>query len=142
VNPRVPYAHSLRKTLLSSLNRSEGSQRALYKGESLVVRVKNNYRSILNAYDAGKEAKTLLSSLNKSEGSQRALYGGESLIIRVNSYRSILNAYDAGREAIWIYLGFRRRRVASYLTPDTTRRCESIISSGCEQPALRALAKG
>jgi hypothetical protein len=45
---------SLHETLLSSLNRSEGSQRALCGGESLVVRV-NGFRSILNAYDAGKE---------------------------------------------------------------------------------------
>jgi hypothetical protein len=46
---------SLHKTLLNFLNRSEGSQRALCEGESLIVRV-NDYRSILNAYDAGKEA--------------------------------------------------------------------------------------
>jgi hypothetical protein len=72
---------------------------ALRGGESLVVRV-NGYRSILNAYDTGKEAETFFSSLNKSEGTQRALCGGESLIVRVNSHRSILNAYDAGREAI------------------------------------------
>jgi hypothetical protein len=70
---------------------------------------------------------TLLNSLDRSEGSQRASRGGESLVVRVNGYRSILDAYDAGREALWIYLGFRRRRIASYLTPDTTRRCESII---------------
>jgi hypothetical protein len=85
---------------------------------------------------------TLLSFLDRSKGSQRAPRGGESLVVRVNGYRSILNAYDAGKEAIWIHLGFRRRRVASYLTPDTTRRCESIIPFGCEQPALRVLAKG
>jgi hypothetical protein len=42
------------ESLLNSLNRSEGSQRALYKGESLIARV-NGYRSILNAYDAGRE---------------------------------------------------------------------------------------
>jgi hypothetical protein len=105
MNPRVRCRRvrcrrdSLHKTLLSSLNRSKGSQRALCGGESLVVRV-NGCRSILNAYDAGREAKTLLSSLNRSEGSQRALYGGKSLVIRVNGHRSILNAYDAVREAI------------------------------------------
>jgi hypothetical protein len=105
MNPRVRCRRvrcrrdSLHKTLLNSLNRSEGSQRALCGGESLIVRV-NGYCSILDAYDAGREAKTLLSSLNRSEGSQRALCGGESLIIRVNGHRSILDAYDAGREAI------------------------------------------
>jgi hypothetical protein len=102
VNPRVRCKRdSLHKTLLSSSDRSEGSQRALCGGESLVVRVDvNGYRSILNAYDAGKEAETFLSSLNRSEGSQRALYGGESLIVRVNGHRSILNAYNAGKKAI------------------------------------------
>jgi hypothetical protein len=55
MNPRVQYAYSLRETLLSSSDRSEGSQRALCGGESLVVRV-DGYRSILDAYDAGREA--------------------------------------------------------------------------------------
>jgi hypothetical protein len=107
VNPRVRCRRvrcrrdSLHETLLSSLDRSEGSQRAPRGGESLVVRVNvNGYRSILDAYDAGREAKTFLSSLDRSEGSQRALCGGESLVVRVNGHRSILNAYDAGREAI------------------------------------------
>jgi hypothetical protein len=101
VNPRVRCKRdSLHKTLSSS-DKSEGSQRALCGGESLVVRVNvNGYRSILNAYDAGKKAETFLSSLNRSEGSQRALYGGESLIVRVNGHRSILNAYNAGKKAI------------------------------------------
>jgi hypothetical protein len=105
VNPRVRCRRvrckrdSLHETLLSSSNRSEGSQRASCGGESLIVRV-NDYRSILDAYDAGRETETLLSSLNRSEGSQRAPCGGESLIVRVDSYRSILNAYDAGRETI------------------------------------------
>jgi hypothetical protein len=105
VNPRVRCSRvrcrrdSLHETLLSSLNRSKGSQRALCGGESLVVRV-DGRRSILNAYDAGKEAKTLLSSLDRSKGSQRAPCGGESLIVRVDGHRSILNAYDAGKEAI------------------------------------------
>jgi hypothetical protein len=45
----------LHKTLLSSLNKSKGFQRALCGGESLIVRV-NGYCNILNAYDAGKEA--------------------------------------------------------------------------------------
>jgi hypothetical protein len=44
-----------RPTLLSSSDRSEGSQRAPCGGESPVVRV-DSYRSILNAYDAGREA--------------------------------------------------------------------------------------
>jgi hypothetical protein len=116
VNPTriIRAIHCVRLCLALQIDRSEGSQRAPCGGESLVVRV-DDYRSILDVYDAGREA---------------------------DSYRSILNAYDAGREAIWIYLGFHRRRVASYLTPDTTRRCESIIPSGCEQPALRLLAKG
>jgi hypothetical protein len=92
---------SLHKTFLSSLNRSEGSQRASRGGESLVIRVNiNGYCSILDAYNAGKETETFLSSLNRSEGFQRVLYGGENLIIRVNSYRSILNAYNAGKETI------------------------------------------
>jgi hypothetical protein len=92
---------SLHKIFLSSLNRSKGSQRAPHKGESFIIRVNvNGYRSILNAYDAGREAETFLSSLNRSKGFQRALCGGESLIIRVNGHRSILNAYDAGKEAI------------------------------------------
>ena len=55
MNPRVQYAHSLRETLLSSSDRSEGSQRAPRGGESLVVRV-DGYHSILDAYDAGREA--------------------------------------------------------------------------------------
>jgi hypothetical protein len=63
---------SLHKTLLNSLNKSEGSQRASRGGESFVVRV-NSYRSILNAYNAGREAEIFLSSLNRSEGSQRVL---------------------------------------------------------------------
>jgi hypothetical protein len=55
VNPRVKCRRdSLHKTLLSSSDRSEGSQRAPCEGESLVVRV-DDYRSILNAYDAGRE---------------------------------------------------------------------------------------
>jgi hypothetical protein len=58
---------SLHETLLNSLDRSEGSQRAPRGGESLVVCV-DGYRSILNAYDAGREAETLLSFLNRSEG--------------------------------------------------------------------------
>jgi hypothetical protein len=106
VNPRVRCRRvrcrrdSLHETLLNSLNRSEGSQQAPCGGESLVVRV-GGCRSILNAYDAGKEAETLLSSSDdRSEGSQRAPCGGESLVVRVNGYRSILDAYDAGREAI------------------------------------------
>jgi hypothetical protein len=109
VNPRVQCRRdSLHETLLSSLDRSEGSQRAPRGGESLVVRVDvNGYRSILDASDAGREAETLLGSLNRSEGSQRALCGGESLVVRVNGYRSILDAYDTGREAIWIHLSFR-----------------------------------
>jgi hypothetical protein len=80
VNPRVQCStrDSLRETFLSSLNRSEGFQRTLYGGESPVVRI-NSYRSILNAYDAGREAKTLLSSSDRSEGSQRSSCGGESL---------------------------------------------------------------
>jgi hypothetical protein len=43
------------ETLFNSLNRSKGFQRALCEGESLIVRV-NGYRSILDAYDTGKEA--------------------------------------------------------------------------------------
>jgi hypothetical protein len=109
MNPRVQCRRdSLHETLLSSSDRSKGSQRAPRGGESLVVRVNvDGYRSILNASDAGREAKTFLGSLNRSEGSQRAPCGGESLVVRVNGYRSILDAYDTGREAIWIYLGFR-----------------------------------
>jgi hypothetical protein len=57
---------SSHKNFLSSLNRSEGSQRASRGDKSLIIRV-NGYRSVLNAYDAGKEAETFLSSLNKSE---------------------------------------------------------------------------
>jgi hypothetical protein len=110
VNPRVQCSthDSLHETFLSSSDRSEGSQRAPRGGESLVVRVRvDGYRSILDAYDAGKEAETLLSSSDRSEGSQWAPCGGESLVVRVDGYRSILDAYDAGREAIWIHLGFR-----------------------------------
>jgi hypothetical protein len=59
---------SSHKILLSSLDRFEGSQRALRGDESLIVRV-NGYRSVLDAYDTGKEAETFLSSLNRSEGS-------------------------------------------------------------------------
>jgi hypothetical protein len=95
----ILHAPQQHETLLNSLDRSEGSQRASRGGESLVAHV-DGYRSVLNAYDTGKEAKTLLSSLNRSEGSQRVLRGGESLVVRVNGYRSILNTYDAGREAI------------------------------------------
>jgi hypothetical protein len=43
------------ETLFNSLNRSKDSQRASCGGKSLIVRV-NSYRSILNAYDTGKEA--------------------------------------------------------------------------------------
>jgi hypothetical protein len=58
VNPRVRCRRdSLHETLFSSLNRSKGSQRALCGGESLIVRV-DGYRSILDAYDAGREAAT------------------------------------------------------------------------------------
>jgi hypothetical protein len=58
MNPRVQCRRdSLHETFLSSLNRYEGSQRASRGGESLVVRV-NGYRSILNAYNAGREAET------------------------------------------------------------------------------------
>jgi hypothetical protein len=55
MNSRVQYANSLRETFLNSSDRSEGFQRALRRGKSLVVRV-DGYRSILNAYDAGREA--------------------------------------------------------------------------------------
>jgi hypothetical protein len=56
INPRVRCRRdSLHETLLSSLNRSEGSQRAPCGGESLIVRV-NGYRSILDAYNVGREA--------------------------------------------------------------------------------------
>jgi hypothetical protein len=61
VNPRVRCRRvrcrrdSLHETLLSSSDRSEGSQRAPCGGESLVVRV-DGCRSILDAYDAGREA--------------------------------------------------------------------------------------
>jgi hypothetical protein len=89
----------LHETFLNSLNRSEGSQRVSYEDESLIVRI-DGYRSILNAYDAGREAETFLNFLNRSKGSQRALCEGESFVVRVNGYRSILNAYDAGREII------------------------------------------
>jgi hypothetical protein len=63
MNPRVRYKRVrckrdlLYETLFNSLNRSEGFQRTLYKIESLIVRV-NDYRSILNAYDAGRETET------------------------------------------------------------------------------------
>jgi hypothetical protein len=102
VNPRVQCRRdSLHETLLSSSDRSKGSQRAPREDESLVVRVNvDGYRSILNASDDGREAETLLSSLNRSEGSQRALCGSESLVVRVDGYYSILNAYDTGKEAI------------------------------------------
>jgi hypothetical protein len=50
-------------------------------GESLVARV-DGYRSVLNAYDTGREAETLLSSSDRSEGSQWAPRGGESLVTR------------------------------------------------------------
>jgi hypothetical protein len=54
VNPRVRCRRdSLHETLLSSLNRSKGSQRASCGGESLIVRV-DGYRSILNASDTGR----------------------------------------------------------------------------------------
>jgi hypothetical protein len=88
MNPRAQcYTRdSLRETLLSSLDRSKGSQRAPYGGESLVVHV-DGYHSILNAYDASREA---------------------------DSYHSILNAYNAGREAIWIYLGFLPATTRAY----------------------------
>jgi hypothetical protein len=105
MNPRVRCRRvrcrhdSLHETLLSSLNKSEGSQRALCGGESLIVRV-DGCRNILDVYNAGREAETFLSSLNRSKGSQRALCGGESLVVRVNGYYSILDAYDAGKEAI------------------------------------------
>jgi hypothetical protein len=68
VNHACSTRNSLHETLLSSSDRSEGSQRAPREGESLVDRV-DGYRSILNAYDAGREAETLLNSLNRSEGS-------------------------------------------------------------------------
>jgi hypothetical protein len=60
VNPRVQCRRdSLHETLLNSSDRSEGSQRAPRGGESLVVRVDvDGYRSILDAYDAGREAET------------------------------------------------------------------------------------
>jgi hypothetical protein len=146
MNPtRVARAiHYVRLFLALQINRSEGSQRAPRGGESLVIRVKNNYRSILNAYDAGREAETLLSSLDRSKGSQRVPRGGESLVARVASNYSILNAYDAGREAFWIHLGFSpatRVRIASYLTPDTTRRCESIIPLACHLQARASRAR-
>jgi hypothetical protein len=101
VNPRVQRGtrDSLHKTLLSSLDRSKGSQRAPRKDESLVVRV-NGCRSILNVSNAGREAETFFSSLNRPKGFQRALCGGKSLVIRVNGYYGILNAYNTGKEAI------------------------------------------
>jgi hypothetical protein len=108
VNHACSTRDSPHKTLLNSSDRSEGSQRASRWGESLIAHV-DGHRSVLNAYDTGREAETLLSSLNKSEGSQRAPRGGESLVARVNGYYSILDAYDAGKEAIWIHLSFRRR---------------------------------
>jgi hypothetical protein len=40
----------------------------------------------------------------------------------------------------WIHLGFsptRRVRIVSYLTPDTARRCESIIPLACRQTGQR-----
>jgi hypothetical protein len=58
MNPRVRCRRdSLYKTFLSSLNRSKGSQRASCEGESLIIRVDGCY-SILNVYNAGKEAAT------------------------------------------------------------------------------------
>jgi hypothetical protein len=70
VNPRVQCRRdSLHETLLSSLDRSKGSQRAPRGGESLVVRVNVNGYRILDASDAGREAETLLSSLDRSKGS-------------------------------------------------------------------------
>jgi hypothetical protein len=69
MNPARSTRDLLHKTLLNSLNRSEGSQRASRGDESLIIRV-NSYRSILNAYNAGREAETFLSSLDsRSEGS-------------------------------------------------------------------------
>jgi uncharacterized protein YktA (UPF0223 family) len=95
---RIAY-DSLRETLLNSSDRSEGSQRASRGGESLVAYI-NGYRSVLNAYDTGKEAETFLNSLNRFKSLQWALRGGKSLVARVNGYRSIFNAYDAGKEVI------------------------------------------
>jgi hypothetical protein len=56
MNPHVQYStrDSLHETLFNSLNKSKGSQRAPCGGESFIVRV-DGFRSILNAYDAGKE---------------------------------------------------------------------------------------
>src|SRR5436305_9344014 len=48
---------------------------------------------------------------------------------------------DTAPDVAWIHLGFRRRRalrIASYFTPDTTRRCESIIPLACHQTGQRA----
>jgi hypothetical protein len=91
-----------------------------------------------------RETETLLSSSDRSEGSQRALCGGESLIVRVDGHRSILDAYDAGREGhldlSWFSLA-TRARIASYLTPDTTRRCESIIPLACHLQARASRAR-
>jgi hypothetical protein len=67
MNPARSTRDSLHKTLLNSLNRSKGSQRAPRGGESLIIHV-NGYRSILNAYNAGKKAEIFLSSLNRSKG--------------------------------------------------------------------------
>jgi hypothetical protein len=58
VNPRVQCRRdSLHETFLSSLNKSEGFQRASREDKSLVVRV-DGYRSIFDAYDADIEAET------------------------------------------------------------------------------------
>jgi hypothetical protein len=62
VNPRVRCKRVrckrdlLHKIFFSSLNRSEGFQRALCKSESFIVRV-NDYRNILDAYDAGRKTR-------------------------------------------------------------------------------------
>jgi hypothetical protein len=56
VNPRVQHTRdSLHETLLNSLNKSEGSQRASRRDESLIAHV-NGYHSVFNAYDTGKKA--------------------------------------------------------------------------------------
>jgi hypothetical protein len=100
VNPRVECRRDLlHETLLSSLNKSEGFQRASRGGKSLIIRV-NSYCSILDASNAGRETETFLSFLNRSEGFQRALYRGESLVVRANGYCSFFNAYDTGKKAI------------------------------------------
>jgi hypothetical protein len=56
VNHACSTRDSPYKIFLNFLNRSKGSQRALHGGESFVARV-NGYYSILNAYNAGREAK-------------------------------------------------------------------------------------